>query len=265
MDIRGRFHVNTRGIGKRALVFVHGFGCEQTMWRFVAPAFETDHRVVLFDLAGCGRADPSAYDKNRHASLAGYAEDVLDICRSLELENAVLVGHSVAAMIGVLAAIRRPEQFSGLVLVAPSPRYVNAEGYLGGFTRADIDGLIDSLDTNYLGWASTVAPMIMGNPERPELTQELHNSFCRMNPDIARAFARVTFLSDNRDDLPKVRTRSLLLQVTNDVIAPVSVGDYMHRRLPQNELVLLNTRGHCPHLSAPRETIAAISTWLAAH
>ena len=263
MDLRERFNVTSRGAGQQPMLFAHGFGCDQSMWRFVSPAFETDYRVVLFDLAGCGRAHPSAYDRTRHSTLNGYAADIVELCNGLDLKDVVLVGHSVSAIIALLAAIERPKLFSRLVLVAPSPCYLEDGDYHGGFTRADLEGLVDLLDSNYLGWASTVAPMIMGNPEQPALTEELKNSFCRTNPELARAFAKVTFGSDNRGDLERVRTPSLVMQVANDALAPRSVGDFMHRHLRGSELVVLPTRGHCPHMSAPQATLEAMRKYLA--
>jgi sigma-B regulation protein RsbQ len=245
------------------MVFAHGFGCDQNMWRYVWPAFAEDHRIVLFDLVGAGGSDISAYDPERYSSLRGYADDLLEICDELGLSEIVFVGHSVSSMIGVLAAAAAPERFSRLVLVGPSPRYIDDGDYVGGFTSEDIDGLLESLESNYLGWSSTMAPLIMGNPDHPELGEELTNSFCRADPAIAHAFARVTFLSDNRADLPLVRTPALVLQCAQDVIAPRAVGEYVHRHLPQSELILMDATGHCPNLSAPEETIAAIRSFLA--
>ena len=246
----------------RPMVFAHGFGCDQEMWRLVVPAFETDHRVVLFDYVGSGRSDLSAYDPVRYGSLEGYAADVVEICRELDLDDVVLVGHSVSAMIGVLAAARAPELFGALVMVGPNPRYVDDGDYVGGFSREDIAALLESLDSNHLGWSAAMAPVIMGNPDRPELTAELTNSFCRTDPDIARQFARVTFLSDNRADLPGVRVPTLVLQCTADTIAPEVVGRYVHEHVPGSVYTLLSATGHCPHLSAPAETTAAIRAFL---
>jgi sigma-B regulation protein RsbQ len=246
----------------QAILFAHGFGCDQNMWRFVAPAFEKDYRIVLFDHVGSGRSDLKAYNRARYDSLQGYADDVLELCHALDLRRPIFVGHSVSAMIGVLAAVKEPDRFDRLILVGPSPRYVNDGEYVGGFTREDIEGLLESLDSNYLGWSSAMAPVIMANPERPELGAELTNSFCRTDPEIASHFARVTFLSDNRADLPKVRTRSLILQCSDDVIAPTAVGDYVQARMPDSALVRMKATGHCPNLSAPEETIAAIKAFL---
>lgn len=246
------------------MVFAHGYGCDQNMWRFVAPAFSDTHRLVLFDHVGSGKSDLSAYDVDRYSSLDGYADDMLEILHDHDLWDVVFVGHSVSAIMGVLAATKEPERFARLVLIGPSPRYIDepAEGYVGGFGRADIESLLDSLDSNYLGWSSQMAPVIMGNADRPELGEELTNSFCRTDPDIAKRFARVTFLSDNRDDLLKLRTPSLILQCSDDVIAPAVVGDYVHKHIASSSLVRLNATGHCPNLSAPEETIDAIKAWL---
>ena len=263
LNVGGRNNVRLSGAASgQPMLFAHGFGCDQQMWRHVAPAFEADHRIVLFDHVGAGGSDHSAYDRERYGSLDGYAEDVLEICREYELARVIFVGHSVSAMIGVLAAIKEPERFDKLVLVGPSPRYVDDGEYVGGFSRADIDELLDSLDSNYLGWSSAMAPVIMGNPDRPELGEELTNSFCRTDPDIAAHFAHVTFLSDNRADLGKVRIPTLILQCSQDAIAPPAVGEYVHRQMQDSRLVVMSATGHCPNLSAPAETIAAIEAFL---
>ncbi len=246
----------------RPMLFSHGFGCDQNMWRYVAPAFEADYRVVLFDHVGSGGSDLSAYDPAKYGSLDAYAEDVLEICRELELEHVVFVGHSVSAMIGALASIADPDRFDRLVLVGPSPRYIDEEGYVGGFSRQDIEGLLDTLEANYLGWSSTMAPAIMGNPDRPELAGELAESFCSTDPVIARRFAEVTFLSDNRKDLSDVTIPSLILQCSADIIAPLDVGEYLHRHLPLSTLRVMRATGHCPHMSHPEETIEAIKEYL---
>jgi sigma-B regulation protein RsbQ len=263
MEVLSRNHVVEHGPPEaQPMLFAHGFGCDQSMWRYVWPAFAEDHRIVLFDHVGFGNSDHSAWDPNRYASLEGYAEDVLEICRELELTDVVFVGHSVSSMIGVLAAAAEPERFDRLVLIGPSPRYIDDEDYTGGFTREDIEALLESLDSNYLGWSSEMAPVIMGNEDRPELSEELTNSFCRTDPDIAGHFARVTFLSDNREDLGRVATPSLVLQCAQDAIAPEAVGAYVHDRLPNSSYVELNATGHCPNLSAPEETVASIKAFL---
>jgi len=258
-----RNNVTVHGVPDgRPMLFAHGFGCDQTMWRYVWPEFADEYRVVLFDHVGYGASDASAFDPSRHGTLDGYVADVLAVCDELDLRDLVFGGHSVSAIIGVLAATRRPERFARLVLVGPSPRYLNDEGYVGGFTQEDIAGLLDSLESNYLGWSSAMAPVIMGNPDRPELGEELTNSFCRTDPEIAAAFARATFLSDNRADLEHVRTPALVLQCSQDAIAPREVGEYVHDRLPDSRFVLLDATGHCPNLSAPGETVAAIKAFL---
>jgi sigma-B regulation protein RsbQ len=262
MNVLTRNNVRVIGDGTRPILFAHGYGCDQSMWRFVAGAFAADHRVILFDHVGAGGSDLSAYDAERYGTLHGYAEDVLEICRALDLRDVVFVGHSVSATIGVLAAVREPERFAKLVLVGPSPRYMNDGDYKGGFSREDLDGLIETLDSNQLGWSSAMAPVIMGNPERPELSDELRNSFCRTDPEIARRFARVTFFSDNRADLARVTTPSLILQCSDDAIASEAVGAYVHAHIPGSRLVHLEATGHCPHMSAPDETIAAMRAFL---
>ncbi|MEA2215450.1 MAG: sigma-B regulation protein RsbQ [Solirubrobacteraceae bacterium] len=246
------------------MMFAHGFGCDQNMWRHVWPSFADDYRVVLFDHVGMGGSDSAAFDRQRYSSLQGYAEDVLEITRELELEDIVFVGHSVSASIGLLAAAGEPERFGALVLVGPSPRYLDDEqdGYVGGFSREDVEELLASLESNYLGWSEAMAPAIMGNEDRPELGTELTNSFCRADPDVAASFARATFLSDNRADLARVSTPALILQCAEDIIAPMEVGEYVHRQLPGSTLVKMNARGHCPNLSAPAETISAIKDFL---
>jgi sigma-B regulation protein RsbQ len=263
MSVVTRNNVKVAGQGTRAMLFAHGYGCDQHMWRFITPAFEDDYRIILFDHVGAGQSDLSAYDRTKYSALDGYADDILEICDELEIEHGVFVGHSVSAMLGVLAAIREPTRFDDLVLIGPSPRYIDDGAYLGGFAEQDIRELLEFQDRNFLGWSGTLAPVIMGNPDRPELSAELNNSFCRTDPDIARQFAAVTFLSDNRADLPRLAARALVLQCSDDVIAPLQVGEYVHHALPNSEFVLLDATGHCPHLSAPAETIAAMQAFLA--
>jgi sigma-B regulation protein RsbQ len=263
MDVTARHHITVTGNpAGQAMVFAHGFGCDQHMWREVAPRFEDEYRVVLFDHVGAGRSDLSAFDPERYGSLRGYADDVLEICHALDLHDVVFVGHSVSAMIGVLAAAAEPQLFARLVLVGPSPRYLDDVGYTGGFSRGDIDELLESLDSNYLGWSSAMAPVIVGNADRPALGEELTESFCRTDPAIAKHFARVTFLSDNRADLPRVHVPTLVLQCSDDVIAPVEVGQFVSRAMPDATLVMLDATGHCPNLSAPEQTAAAIASFL---
>lgn len=258
-----RHNIRVSGVpGAQPVLFAHGFGCDQNMWRHVAPHFEDEFTVLTFDHVGAGGSDLSAYDPVRHGSLRGYAEDVLAIVHELDLKDVVLVGHSVSAMIAVLASVAEPDRFDKLVLVGPSPRYTDDDGYTGGFTEADITELLESLDSNYLGWSSAIAPVIMGNPHRPELGAELTASFCRTDPEIARRFAHVTFLSDNRADLARVSVPTLILQCTNDVIAPVAVGEYVRDAIPGADLVLLDATGHCPNLSAPEATTAAIAAFV---
>lgn len=263
IDVVRRHNISVSGTPDgQPILFAHGYGCDQNMWRYVAPAFEDDYRVVVFDHVGAGQSDLTAYDPDRYATLDGYAGDVLDICRELDLHDVVFVGHSVSSMIGVLAARREPDRFARLVLVGPSPRYINDDGYMGGFAESDITELLESLESNYLGWSSAITPVIMGNPDRPELAAELEASFCRTDPEIARRFARVTFLSDNRADLAGVAVPTLVLQCTDDAIAPIAVGEYVRDAMPNSELVMLNATGHCPNLSAPDATVAAIKDFL---
>jgi len=244
------------------MMFAHGFGCDQNMWRFVAPAFETQFRVVVFDHVGAGGSDLSAYKPEKYSSLNGYADDVVEIGRELGLQGAVFVGHSVSAMIGALASLKAPGVFESLVMVGPSPRYMNDGDYVGGFSETQIDELLESLDDNHLGWSAAMAPAIMGNPDRPELGQELADSFCRTDPDIAKAFARVTFKSDNRGDLDKITARTLVLQCSDDIIAGMQVGEYVNARIAGSRLVKLAATGHCPNLSAPGAVIAAMNEFV---
>ncbi|MEV5957902.1 alpha/beta hydrolase [Streptomyces sp. NPDC051987] len=264
MDIDRRNNVTVVGNPQGpAVVLAHGFGCDQNMWRLTVPALAEEYRVVLFDYVGSGRSDPAAFSADRYASLDGYARDAVEVCEALDLRDAVFVGHSVSAMIGVLAAGLAPERIGALVMVAPSPRYIDDDGYRGGFSAEDIDELLASLEANYLGWSAAMAPVIMGNAERPELAAELTNSFCATHPDMARVFARTTFLSDSRDDLKTVTVPTLVLECTQDAIAPREVGAFVHRAIPGSTLVTLDATGHCPHLSAPEATNQAITAFLA--
>ncbi|MGY0572587.1 alpha/beta fold hydrolase [Bradyrhizobium sp. RDM12] len=257
-----RNNVHVRGEGDRVMVFAHGFGCDQNMWRFVAPAFEKEFRTVLFDHVGAGGSDLSAYDRAKYSSLGGYADDVMEIGRELDLKDAVFVGHSVSSMIGVLAEQKSTGMFGKLVLIGPSARYIDDEDYVGGFSAKQIEELLQFLESNHMGWSAQMAPAIMGNPDRPELGEELTNSFCRTDPEIAKAFARVTFTSDNRKDLPGVGVPTLVLQCSEDIIASQEVGDYVNRNIPKSRMIVLKATGHCPNLSAPDEVVEAMRTFV---
>lgn len=261
-SIARRNNVRVFGKGTQPMLFAHGFGCDQNMWRYVTPAFEEDYRIVLFDYVGAGKSDHSAYNPERYSSLQGYAQDILDICAELQLSDVILVGHSVSSMTALLAAVEAPEYFSHIIMVGPSPCYINEDGYVGGFERRDIEGLLETMEKNYIGWANFLAPNIMGHKERPELGQELVDSFCSTDPVIAGQFARATFFSDNRRDLAKLKVPSLILQCSEDIIAPVEVGHYLHQQVPGSTLKVMNATGHCPHMSEPEETIALIKDYL---
>jgi sigma-B regulation protein RsbQ len=263
--IRARNNVHVRGTGTQPMLFAHGFGCDQSMWRYVTPAFEEDYRIYLFDYVGCGKSDWDAYRSERYKTLDGYAQDIVDIVEAYDLRDVVFVGHSVSSVIGMLASLRAPGRFSRLVMVGPSPCYVNdaSSGYVGGFERADIEGLLDLMEKNYVGWAAYLAPVVMKNPDSPELVQELQSSFCATDPRVTREFARTTFLSDNREDLSRVDVPSLILQCSEDAVAPDAVGEYLHRHLRGSKLARMKATGHCPHMSHPAETIALIKEYLA--
>jgi sigma-B regulation protein RsbQ len=262
-DVLRRNNVKIFGTGNQPMLFAHGFGCDQNMWRFVAPAFADDYRIVLFDYVGSGKSDLDAYDADRYSTLDGYADDVLDVIHALDLKDVIFVGHSVSSMVGVLAANREPDRFAKLIMIGPSPRYMNeAPNYTGGFERSDIEQLLETMDKNYIGWANFLAPAIMKNPEHPELGEELTQSFCSTDPVIARRFAEATFFSDNRADLEQLQVPSLVLQCSEDMIAPNAVGEYVHRQTPKSTLRVMKATGHCPHMSAPDETIALIRDYL---
>lgn len=263
VDVIQRNNVQILGSGKQPMLFAHGYGCDQNMWRLIYPKFEKDYKIILFDHVGAGNSDHSSYSKEKYENLLGYAEDILEICEFLELTNVILVGHSVSAMIGALASNLEPSRFANLIMIGPSARYINDGDYVGGFNVEDIEELMEALDSNYLGWSTNMAPVIMGNADRPKLGEELTNSFCRTNPEIAKHFARVTFLSDNRKDIKKVSTPTLVLQCSQDIIAPLEVGHYINDNLQNSELHILDATGHCPNLSAPEETSLAIKKYLA--
>ncbi|HKR09170.1 MAG TPA: alpha/beta hydrolase [Gemmatimonadaceae bacterium] len=261
-DIIKRNNVHVVGKGTQPMLLAHGFGCDQNMWRFIVPAFEDDYRIVLFDYVGSGKSDLGAYDADKYSRLDGYAEDVLDVIHALDLHDVVFVGHSVSSMIGVLAAKREPGRFERLVMIGPSPRYINDPPYVGGFERPDIDGLLETMEQNYIGWANYLGPVVMQNPDRPELAAELTESFCSTDPVIARRFAEATFLADNREDLAGLKVPSLILQCSDDVIAPRAVGDFVHGSLSQSTFQQMQATGHCPHLSHPDETIELMRSYL---
>ena len=262
MDILKRNNVVVKGKGKQPIMFAHGFGCDQNMWRYVAHAFEENYKVILFDYVGAGGSDISAYLPEKYNKLESYAEDIIEIADALDLKDIIFVGHSVSSIIGVIASNQRPGLFKSLILVGPSPSYINDGDYVGGFTKPQIEELLESLDNNHLGWSMAMAPVIMGNPDRPELGEELANSFCRTDPKIAKQFARTTFLSDKREILSSVKVPTLILQCSEDVIAPGVVGEYVHQNIPGSKLVVMKATGHCPNLSAPEETIQAIKQFI---
>jgi sigma-B regulation protein RsbQ len=261
-DVIKRNNVKVFGRGTQPMLFAHGFGCDQNMWRYLTGEFEDDYRIILFDYVGSGRSDLAAYDAQRYATLEGYAQDVLDIVRALDLHDIVFVGHSVSSMIGVLAANEEPDRFEQLILIGPSPRYINEDRYVGGFERKDIEGLFEMMDRNFIGWANFLAPAIMKNSDRPELSAELTESFCSTDPVIARRFAEATFLADNREDLSRVTVPSLILQCSDDMVAPEAVGRYVNSELTQSTLRIMKATGHCPHMSHPEETVALMKEYL---
>lgn len=261
-SILKRNNVNVSGNGVQPMLFAHGFGCDQHSWQFITDAFADDYKIILFDYVGAGNSDLSAFDPQKYSKLEGYAEDVLNICEAMDLQNVIFVGHSVSSMIGILAAIKKPEYFEKLILIGPSPRYLNDENYVGGFEKKDLENLFEFMDSNYLGWSSAMAPAIMGNVTRPELGKFLTDSFCTTDPDIARSFARTTFFSDNRKDLKDLKIPSLTLQCREDIIAPEEIGEFVQKNTSENTLYIMEATGHCPHISAPEETITAIKNFL---
>ena len=263
MSISKRHNINILGTGSKTMVFAHGYGCDQIMWRYFVPAFQDDYRIVLFDHVGAGKSDISQYSREKYGTLQGYADDVLEIIDAVSGAPVIFVGHSVSAMIGVLAANKRPKVIETLIMIGPSPCYINDGEYVGGFIKSDIDSLLQTLEENHLGWSRAMAPVIMKNEERPELANESAESFCRTDPEIAKHFARVTFLSDNRGDLKSVSVPSLVLQCSEDSIAPLEVGDFVHRNVRVSSLIRLRATGHCPHLSGPIETTRIIKEYLA--
>jgi sigma-B regulation protein RsbQ len=262
MNVTDRNNVVIKGKGSQVIMFSHGYGCDQNMWRYVTPAFEENYKIVLFDHVGAGRSDLTAFKPQKYEKLEGYADDILEIAGAHQLNDIIFVGHSVSALIGIIASLKSQALFKSLILVGPSPSYINDGDYVGGFTQPQIEELLESLDNNHLGWSMAMAPVIMGNPDRKELSEELANSFCRTDPSIAKHFARTTFLTDKRELLSSVKIPSLILQCSDDVIAPQAVGEYMHKQIHGSKLVLMKATGHCPNLSAPQETIEAITQFL---
>jgi sigma-B regulation protein RsbQ len=261
--VLSRNNVKIFGKGSQPMLFAHGFGCDQNMWRFVAPAFEENYQTILFDYVGAGKSDTRSYNAERYSTLSGYAQDIIELCKELDLQHVIFVGHSVSCMIGLLAAIERPALFDKIIMIGPSPSYINDHNYFGGFEREDIVSLLETMEKNYIGWSNFMAPKIMGNSDRPELAAELETSFCSTDPVIASQFAKATFFSDNRKDLVNLKTPSLILQCTDDIIAPVEVGKYLADNLQNSTLKMIQSSGHCPHLSEPEETISLIKEYLA--
>lgn len=262
MNVIKRNNINILGNGEKTLLFIHGYGCDQTMWRLITPAFIETHKIILIDLVGCGRSDNESYDYDKYDSLDGYTNDLIEICHELGLKDITLIGHSISANISMLASIAQPKLFKELVLVCPSPKFINEDNYIGGFEQADIDELIETVESNYLGWSKAIAPVIMGNPDKPELSTELEESFCDNNPEIAKHFAKVTFLCDNRDDLEKVKTKTHIIECKEDNLVPIEVGHYIQSKIEGSNLSILNTNGHCPHLSNPTGTIELIHEFI---
>ncbi len=261
-NILKRNNVTITGKGDKVMLFAHGFGCDQNAWKRITGAFENDYKIILFDYIGAGKSDVTAYDKTKYGTLDGYASDILEICQELKVKDAIFVGHSVSCMIGALASMRNPAIFNKLIFIGPSASYLNEEGYIGGFNQEDIDNILEVMDDDYIKWSKSMAPKIMGENQEPEIQEELTDLFCSTDADIAKDFARVTFLSDNRQDLPRIPVESLTLQCSEDIIAPLEVGQYIHENTPNNTLVILKATGHCPHMSEPEETIAAIKAFL---
>lgn len=263
VDVFAKHNINFVGAEHGpTLMLVHGFGCDQKLWRLVVDQLESEFRIVLIDLVGCGSSYPGAWDAKKYSSLSGYAADILEVVNQLDLRDVIFVGHSVSSMIGALATIDDPSRFAKLILLTPSPRYIDDGDYRGGFSKDDIDELLESLEQNYLGWSRSMAPVIMGTPDRPELADELGDTFCRANPEHARVFASTTFLSDNRADLPQITLPTLVIECKQDSIAPREVGAYVHAQIPGSQLVTLAATGHCPHVSAPEATASAIAAFV---
>ena len=262
IDVLKRNNVNIIGKGDKVILFAHGFGCSQNAWKRIISSFAEEYKLVLFDYVGAGKSDISAYDNSRYNSLDGYAMDIIEICDELKIKDAIFIGHSVSAMIGALVAIKHPCIFKKLIFIAPSPCYINEEGYVGGFEKEDIDALLELMENDFASFTKSMVPVIVANPSQPELADEMENNFCTTDKEILKQFARITFLSDNRKDLPDIPVESLTLQCSEDIIAPTEVGKYINENTPKNKLVILQATGHCPHMSAPEETINNIKSFL---
>ncbi len=256
-------NVSISGSGSKTLVFVHGYGCDQSMWRFVAPQFELSHRVVLYDLTGMGQSDLSEYDFKAYRTLQRHADDLTAILEDLEVSDGVLIGHSVGATIACLAALKCPERISALALVAPSPSFMNDAAYTGGFDREALEGLVNLMDENFLGWTSRVTPTIAGEDRAGETAAELTQSFCRTDPAIAKHFGRITFLADHRADMKRVEAPAAIIQCTDDALAPVDVGVWLSENMKRGTLKFIEATGHCPHMTEPAKTTEAIREFLA--
>jgi sigma-B regulation protein RsbQ len=257
-----RNNIHLSGTGGKVLFFLHGFGCSQLMWRYIVPSFEKEYTIILIDLVGCGASDETAYDFNKYNTLDGYANDILEICNDLSLKEVILIGHSVSAMIATLAVNKQPAVFNKLIMLCPSPRYINDENYEGGFQQTDIDEMVKLLNQYYLGWAANIAPVIVGNNSQPNVTKELSDSFCNNNPEIASHFAKVAFMGDNRNDIKNIKTETLIIQSANDHIAPLQVGNYLHQNIPFSKFVVIDTVGHTPHLCNPNLVIESIRNFI---
>ncbi|MYL23199.1 alpha/beta fold hydrolase [Halomonas alkaliantarctica] len=261
--IRRRNNVTVRGQGERTLMLAHGFGCDQKMWRFLIPRLERHYTLVLFDYVGSGNSDTSAFDVERYARLEGYAQDILDICEALSLKDVTLIGHSVSSIIGLIACETAPERFSRLVMIAPSPSFQNhPPDYYGGFEQEDLQDLLDLMDMNYIDWANYLAPLVMDKQNGDTLVNELSDSFCSIDPVAAKTFAQATFTADYRHILPDTPCPTLIVQSKHDALAPQHIGHYMHDVMPHSTLLMIDTVGHCPHMSHPRQVLDAVLDFL---
>ncbi|WP_334063868.1 alpha/beta fold hydrolase [Alteromonas genovensis] len=262
-DIIKRNNVRFFGNGEVTLLLAHGFGCDQRMWDHLIPYLENDYKIVLFDYVGCGQSDLSAFDKKRYSQLSGYAKDVEEICDALSLSNVIFIGHSVSSTIGMHAAIERPDLISKLIMICPSPCFLNLPpDYMGGFEKDDLEELINLMDKNYLGWASYFAPLVVGEGHDESVKQEMEDSFCSTDPSYAKPFAKATFFADDRYLMPKLGTPTLILQSQDDSLASVEVGRYMNKAIEHSKLIVLEAKGHCLHMTTPEQVACAIGEFL---